>query len=180
MTLTPVPDPITFEKTGPFYEMVLAYVSAVAGIEGVALPANPLGHYKGQPGIGLEGKVHTKFVVDTYDLWLLHRNHSLAVPNLVASLCQMLVNTAYESVSHGNTHSAEFEFFRHARNASSHGGIFNFSKNEPSRPAVWRGVAIDHLQKGQSNPLYGKRCFLELLGPADPILLLWDIEQLLR
>jgi hypothetical protein len=160
--------------------MVLAYVSAVAGIEGVARETNPLGYYKGQPGIGLEGKVHTKFIVDTYDIWQRHQSHTLAVPTLVASLCQMLINTAYESVSHRNTHSPEFEFFRHVRHASSHGGTFNFRENEPSRPAAWRSLTLDHLQKGQTNPLYGKRCFLDLLGPADPILLLWDIEQQIK
>lgn len=172
-----VPDPISFDQSGPFYKMISAFVSAVAGIEAVAVPNNPMKYYKGQPGIGMEGKVHTKFVIDTFDLHQRYIKGNLTTHYMVASLCQMLVNTAYESVKGQNDHSPEFEFFRHIRNACSHNNTFNFMNGEPRRRAEWRGLVIDDSQKNQSNPLFGQQAFLNILGPADSILLLWDIEQ---
>lgn len=177
MSPPPIPNPISFKKTGHFYDMILAYSAAIAGLEGMALPSNPLNYRPDEPGIGLAGKVYKTCVIYGHDIWSEFQTHSPATPNLVDSLYRMLVNTAYESISHLNDRSPIFEFFRHIRNASSHGGIFNFSSHEPARPANWRGVMIDHNLHGRTNSLFGSRCFLNFLGPADPILLLWDVEQ---
>ncbi len=88
----------------------------------------------------------------------------------------MLANTAYESVKDHNDQSPEFEFFRHVRNASSHRNFFYFTRNEPARAAAWRGFALDVVAKGDTNPLFGTPCFGPVLGPADLIDLLADIE----
>ncbi len=95
----------------------------------------------------------------------------------IASCCMMLANTAYESVKKFNDGSAEFEFFRHIRNASSHLNTFQFNHKEPSHPAAWRGASIDHLKKGSDNPLFQKNCFGHYIGVADLIDLLMDIEK---
>ncbi len=92
------------------------------------------------------------------------------------SCCIMLANTAYESVKQYNDSSEVFEFFRHVRNASSHLNVFKFNQKEPAHPAQWRGAHIDHTHKGESNPLYDKSCFGHLLGVADILELLMDIE----
>jgi len=55
--------------------------------------------------------------------------------------------------------------------------VFTFTKNEPSRPAGWRGFTIDHTLKGEANPLHGKQCVGPVLGPADILELLSDIEK---
>jgi hypothetical protein len=97
----------------------------------------------------------------------------------LGTICMMLVNTAYESVRLRNDHSAEFEFLRHVRNASSHLNRFCFSKGEPRRAASWHGITLDHLRRGEDNPLHNTHCFGKLLGCADVFLLLWDIEQII-
>ena len=51
-------------------------------------------------------------------------------------------------------HSQEFEFFRHIRNAISHGNRFTFSRNEPSRPAAFKNKTIDHNLNGYENVLF--------------------------
>ena len=92
----------------------------------------------------------------------------------------MLLTTAYAAVEHEKDLSPEFEFFRHLRNAASHGNRFFFAKREPERPASWRGLAIAESHTGSRNPLHGIKCVGTFLGSADVILLLWDIEQKLR
>ena len=47
-----------------------------------------------------------------------------------------------------------FEFFRHIRNAISHGNRFTFSRNEPSRPAAFKNKTIDHNLNGYENVLF--------------------------
>lgn len=51
-------------------------------------------------------------------------------------------------------HSPEFEFFRHIRNAISHGNRFTFSQHEPSRPASFKGKVIDHSLQGTECVLF--------------------------
>ena len=96
------------------------------------------------------------------------------------ALCRMLINTAYESVKERfKDQRPIFEYFRHVRNAASHGGTFTFWSDEPTKPAEWRGSRIDHKQTGRANPLFGTSCFFDFLEIGDVLLLLWDIEQLL-
>ena len=68
-----------------------------------------------------------------------------------------------------------WEFLRHCRNAAGHGGKFNFMHGEPRRPAKWETVEI--VPGLQGSPLFKGRDGIGLLGPADPILILWSIEQ---
>lgn len=176
MTQIPLPNPILFEKGGPFHAMVSAFISAIVGIESVVHPANPMGFLPGQV-VTLEGKVHPELRIEPFAVhkqWVL--GHASPV-TLSISLVSMLTNTAYEAVKERNDRSPEFEFFRHLRNACSHMNKFNFSQKEPARPAHWRGKTIDHTQKGRDNPLFGRVCFTEFVGIGDTIALLWDIEQ---
>jgi hypothetical protein len=177
VTSPPVPDPIQFLRGGAFFDHILAYVSAMSSMEPLVDPSNPMKYHAGQPGIGLDGKVHTKFVVDTYDLWSRYQRGEVTQSIVTSSLSRMLIVTAYQAVEDKLEKTPLHEFFRHVRNASAHTGAFNFRAWEPSRPAVWRTVAIDATKQGPANPLFGVRCFYDVLGPADPILLLWDIEQ---
>lgn len=89
----------------------------------------------------------------------------------------MLADAAYEAVKDFDDRSPLFEFSRHVRNAGSHGNRFNFRPKEPTSPAAWRGVKLDHTLKGTANPLYGSPCFGCYLGLVDIFELLWDVEQ---
>jgi hypothetical protein len=39
---------------------------------------------------------------------------------------------------------------------------------------------LGHTLQGASNPLFGKECFGAFIASADAIVLLWDIEQILK
>ena len=97
----------------------------------------------------------------------------------IVSCCIMLANTAYESVRHFNDGSETFEFFRHIRNASSHLNTFQFIHKEPVNSARWRNAVIEQRLKGESNPLYGQKCFGNYLGVSDILELLLDVEQII-
>jgi hypothetical protein len=68
-----------------------------------------------------------------------------------------------------------WEFLRHCRNAAGHGGKFSFQNREPRRPAKWRALEIVAGLHG--TPLFKGTDGVGFLCPADPILLLLDIEQ---
>ena len=71
-----------------------------------------------------------------------------------------------------------WEFFYHCRNAAAHEGKFTFKNGEPRfDPVRWNGLEITAKSEGQ--PLLSPPHPNGLLGPGDPILLLWDIEQTL-
>jgi len=69
-----------------------------------------------------------------------------------------------------------WEFLRHCRNAAAHGNRFNLLHDEPRRPARWHHLEITKVLQGQrlfrQEPDEG-----ELLLPADPVHLLWDLER---
>lgn len=167
---------LQFDKGKPFYDMVMAFMSGLSSCPAIFNAGNPMGYTKDQY-ITLSGvHVPTKhwFPIEVYEQ--AQAGHTTQA-FFIGTTCLMLMNLAYESVKDHNDHSPEFEFFRHVRNASSHRNNFNFNPREPSRPAAWRGVVIDHTIRGQHNPLHGKQCIGPLLGPADILELLADIER---
>lgn len=179
MTNPPPPNPILFEQNGPFYDMVGAFMVATVGLESVARKDNPMG-FRRDGVIVLEGKVHDELRIDQYAIYQNVQSGRPSFVHVNNSLVGMLVNTAYEAVKDRNDRTPAFEFFRHIRNASSHKNTFNFHESEPARPASWRTKVIEHQLKGRSNPLFGQRCFGPFLASADALLLLWDIEQILK
>lgn len=94
---------------------------------------------------------------------------------------KILIITSYEVTKEINDKSPIWEFFRHIRNASAHGGRFNLlfnkyeKKQEPVREAKWRSKEINE-------SLHGTKLLIEspdigLLYTGDVILLLLDIED---
>jgi hypothetical protein len=86
-----------------------------------------------------------------------------------------LLIAAFETTKHHSDHGELWEFFRHCRNASAHGGRFRLYSGEPRRPAGWRGLEISRSLQGTS--LLPRANEPGLLRPADPIRLLFDVEQ---
>lgn len=167
---------VAFETGKPFYDMVAAFLVGLSSSPALFNGDNPMGltpdQYVSINGVLVQDKHLFPFDV----MQQVHQGH-IGMPVFLATSCMMLANTAYESVKHLNDRSPEFEFFRHIRNASSHGNRFTFSIREPKRPASWRGAAIDHSLKGSLNPLDQSPCFGPLFGPADLIDLLSDIAK---
>lgn len=167
---------VQFRQGRPFFDMVASFLIAIAGCPAIINPDNPMRladeHFISIPGILTPGRhIRPREVHDQTVKGHFSQGHFLR------TCCAMLTNTAYETVREKNDGSPEFEFFRHIRNASSHGNRFIFTRKEPSKPVAWRGGTIDHTLKGNANPLHGTECFGAFIGAADIIDLLWDIEQ---
>jgi len=167
-----------FKKDGPFYEMVSAFMSSIAG--SMALnPMNPL-NLSDFDTMTLEGKVHPEISVPLLQIIRNIKDGHFSTAFITNSLCCMLANTAYETVKDQNDQSPEFEFFRHIRNAASHKNKFNFFAKEPALPASWRGKVIDESIKGSYHPLHNDQCFGKFFASADILVLLWDIDRKLQ
>ena len=166
---------IQFDKGKPFYDMVANFMVALSSAPAIFNAGNPMNYQKDQyiaiNGVQVEGK-HL-FPMEVYEQ--AQAGHT-TLPLFLGHSCMMLANLAYESVKHQSDHSPEFEFFRHVRNASSHKNQFTFTAQEPRRPAAWRSAVLEHTRKGSMNPLQDQQCFGPLLGPADVLQLLSDIE----
>ena len=167
---------VQFDKDKPFYDMVATFMVALSSSPAIFNAGNPMGYTDGQyvtiSGVQVPGKHFLP--IDVYAQ--AQAGHTTQV-FFLGHTCMMLANLAYESVKGQNDHSPEFEFFRHIRNAASHRNRFTFAKDEPRRPAAWKGVTVDHTKLGKSNPLQDTHCFGPVLGPADIIDLLAEIER---
>jgi len=96
----------------------------------------------------------------------------------------MLANATYESVTKTDKDrllrsNPVFRFFKHVRNAASHGNRRHFSKDQPSARGEWNGFIIDDALKGASHLLHGTQCIYGTLKPADVLYLVRDVEKLL-
>ncbi len=65
------------------------------------------------------------------------------------SMISLMYDTLKENGFLNNT--PEFEFFRHLRNAVSHGNKFIFYDGEPRRPASFQGLVIEKKLNGKEN-----------------------------
>lgn len=167
---------VQFSKGEPFYDLVGAFLIAISSSAAIFNNDNPMGLTPEQY-VTISAVVGETKHLFPFDVFQQVCQGHLGMPTFLVSMCAMLTNAAYESVKTSNDHSPEFEFFRHLRNASSHGNRFTLSSGEPKRPAFWRGIGFDHTLKGASNPLDQSPCFGPLFGPADLIDLLADIEK---
>jgi hypothetical protein len=167
---------LTLDPNGRFYNLVLAYLVASAGLT----PVYDAEHYpdflKGTAGIytgngGFDARVNLPEVVA-----FARDGSTIPAERTGAFLCCMLANTAHSSLSDAEIQrlysNPTFQFFRHVRNAASHGNRWNLYPGQPSIPASWGAHTLDP-------SWHDKPCFFEKLGPADLLYLIRDIERLL-
>ncbi len=167
---------LDFPKDSPFYNMVMSFTISLLGFKSFSQPGNPM-KWKPREALRLEGMVSEPLDVNFHQFYTLIQNGHLDQKQHFTNLACMLINSAYETVKERNDQSPEFEFFRHIRNAASHGNKFYFEKHEPKRQAHWRGKVIDEKMKGPQNPLFDVDCFFHFIAVPDAILLLKDIEK---
>jgi hypothetical protein len=108
----------------------------------------------------------------------LARNHSDWLPWLTPTLGSILMlaqEILIQQLSDAQRAQPIPQFLRHVRNGVGHNGRWEFRGNEPRYAATWRTFTLDATMHGQRvfEDINGDR----LLGPGDPIRLLWDIEQ---
>jgi hypothetical protein len=175
MTVVTQPTQLVFTQGRPFFEMVMSFLAATVGMGPVFDTTNPLG-LSPQMQAGYRGIIKTDVVIDMNQVHTQCISGALSPDIAVKSLCCMLLNSTYEIAKPFNDFSPEFEIFRHLRNAASHKNHFDFHANEPSRPAYWAGLNIDHNLKGNTNPLAGTECVGTLVSAGDIIALLYEIE----
>jgi hypothetical protein len=101
--------------------------------------------------------------------------HSHLLSFLMPLAAGSVLIAAYEMTKHCRDEGPLWEFFRHCRNAAAHNGRFHFTRGEPKRPAEWGRFKLELSMHG--TPLFSGKGTTGLLGPGDPIRLLWDIEQ---
>ncbi|MBZ0298454.1 MAG: hypothetical protein K8J31_01880 [Anaerolineae bacterium] len=103
-------------------------------------------------------------------------NHNYLLDFTLLSAGNMLI-LAHELCKDKPAHDTGplWEFLRHCRNAAAHGSKFVFRNDEPKRQAKWRSSELSRDLQGEN--LFKKVGGKGLLLPADPIYLLWDIEQ---
>ena len=169
---------LKLDPAGAFYQFVLAFLAASAGLTPVYDAAHYADFLRGTVGIFPSPLAGIGAVVRLEPVVGLARD-GITLPQLEAEslLSCMLVNTSYESLTKAQqkgiqTHK-EGEFFRHSRHAASHGNKWTFRGKEPVRPAEWRGVVLDR-------PNFQDKPFIHgTLTPGDLLFLLGDIEKIL-
>jgi hypothetical protein len=203
--VTGPPQPNQFDRSKPYYPFVIHYVLTLwafkelaahgAGILFRASGADPAGELP--PGVDAElirrvaasplvevlppldlllksDGTHTS--VDALELATeIAQNYTYLLDFTLRAASGLLIS-AYEISKHHRDHGELWEFFRHVRNAAAHGGTFSFKEKEPVRPARWRELEVTRALQG--TPLFDGFSYQSgLLGPGDPLRLLWDVER---
>jgi hypothetical protein len=169
---------LEFHPSGIFYPYVGSFLVAMASLPAFIDPSKPTG-WKLEDRIALTGIQTASREIHPYEIHRQLVEGEYSYETYGTNLCIMLTNTAFEAARPYDDKSPVFEFFRHVRNASSHRNEFNFSANEPAKPAAWRGISFDTSLKGSKNPFFGSACFGYYMGFVDILELLWDVEQLI-
>ena len=171
---------LTFDPNGLFYKLVSAYKMGVCG----QLIFHPSIRSIHSQSVGLASTEYPALEFSPQELLDSIRRENLSVGEATKSLLYMLINSAHEACQHKygdamwltlRQQYPELEFFRHLRHAASHGGVWDFRKNEPNpnRKAEWRGRRV-------TRQLQGRPVWEINIKDGDVLVLLWDIEQILR
>lgn len=166
---------LQFLPEGHFYEMINTYKVALGGLLMYHKDCQPalkaLNDANNGRLVGIASNTVGDITIDPFES-IYHMDIGLiSLGKVTDNLAFMLVNIAYESVKAKlDKSNPVHEFFRHVRNAASHGGKWAFMGHEPSRHAEWRSKVI-------TNALNGQELLGPIIAPGDILILLWDVEQ---
>jgi len=175
---------LKIRSDSPFSELVIVYQTLFAGLVPIfGIGSNIVGLDGGELDnanvISWGSRTSKGYTQHFTEILATARKFSANLDLFSFNLSCMFANLAYEKVKDYNDKTPIFEFFRHVRNAASHNNRFYFKEWKPRRIASWRRIKIDITKKGSNNPFFGVECFGGVLGSADIIFLLIDIEKIL-
>ncbi len=133
-------------------------------------------NYKKGDTFGLECKFGEDLSIDLSDIQhnVKNREH---LNSVIVTMTAPMIISSYSEVEKYNDNSEIFELFRHMRNACAHGNKFYFRGNQPSRPAKWKELIINHEIKGEENPLYGTTLLFNFISAGDIVYFLLDVQK---
>jgi hypothetical protein len=173
---------LKLDPGGPFYQFVLTYLVASAGLTPV-YDDRKYPNFMSNTARVFPGITADDARIDLAECVRLARGGKLPQQQAEQSLCCMLANTVFESIGKATRDrlagNPVFEVFKHVRNAASHNNAWHFYGTEPKFRGQWKGLVIDETLRGDANPLQGKPCFYGMLQPADLLYLLQAVEGLL-
>lgn len=173
---------ISLERGSLFYDLLITFVAAFAGLKAVFDAEHYEQFLNGTAGV-FTGAVWPSMTTDLGERVKDIRGGAIDSSTAENALCCMLANAAWERTPFKPEHplweQLEVQYFRHVRNAASHGNQWFFKARSPDLPAEWRSSKIDATRKGDENEHQGRKCFGDTLGSADLLRLLLDIEALL-
>ena len=170
---------LDFEENRPFYEMINSFFMAYCGLilyhPFMRRPLTELHTIQKGKVAGMFSFEYGETRIDPLENADRIDRQVINLGKVTYNLLYMLVNISYESVKDRLDKSNPLhEYFRHVRNAASHGGYWSFKGKEPIKPASWRGRLLDHSFNGK--PLFDTN---NKIAEGDIIALLWDVEQTL-
>jgi hypothetical protein len=166
-----------FHKDGFFYDMIGSYGAAVCGLMFYEPQYfKPIIDFREQTDQDLAANFRSvvlgkNIMLKPITTYLHLQNNLITLTTIRHNLIYMLINICYESVKDKlDRNLPHHEFFRHLRNASSHGGKYFFHTNQPNKKAEWKGIEIINSFNGQSIWSIG-------IDEADIFLLLTEIDN---
>ena len=189
-----------FDRSKPFYPLVMLYLVQLFGFKDMALrgivgsPTIEELLSRWQRKFGDTGdrakltkaagplELRSEYQGDTIEIDAdlitqeLATNAGYLMSYMMRSAASLLI-LAYETTKDQSCRDDGplWEFLRHCRNAAAHGGTFSLRNAEPRNRAVWGSLEITRQSNGVL--LFKNDQGSGLLSPGDPIRLLWDIEQ---
>lgn len=187
-----------FDRGKPFYPLVILYMAQLAGFKELAvrgipghrsdadsrfdLSAVPSGTTEIREKLLGPLQLRSEFQGNTIDVPLDELGSEIATNVMYLGAWLGRASGSLFVLAHEMTKGAAYhdngplwEFLRHCRNATAHGGRFSFRRNQPRHLAEWGRFRITQALQGTN--LMKDRDGKGLLSPGDPIRLLWDIEQ---
>lgn len=128
--MTSVPEKLEFQPEGCFYDMVNTYNTSICGL--ILLSPSLKNIVKQVKPVGLASREYSALEIRPQEISNLIDNGLIKLGKVTDNLSYMLLNIAYETVSHKlktvkNVPVSDtdpiHEFFRHIRNGASHGGV---------------------------------------------------------
>jgi hypothetical protein len=165
---------IQFAESGPFYGLVLTFLSATAGMGAVFNVGNKYPDFHQDANGWYAGTVREKTEIDLPLVVRLIRDGALRSTDAVINLSRMLAITAWDAYSdweHYQWNHPTGQFLRHIRHASAHKNRWHFVNGEPKWDAEWHGIKLT--PDRHDNPCIGA----DIL-PGDLLVLLTELERI--